>query len=265
MKRWHTSRINNLCGALQGRVAGEPKRRRGRRTPKRLRRRVAFGDGSPLRLLVPGIAGCGRIKGMGCRQLWVERGGSVRTIWTIVVLFVCLLGVSVLFLTSVGLRGIYPLPAAMAFALLVFGAWLEGKWFRWTPLFFIYGCMGGLLFTPLIIPNRRSLRLSRSEALWQDWSVTITCIVVVFIAGAICRLVAGFRYEREQQRQRYSGRCLECGYPLYGLPERRCPECGTPFDLSQVLPTSPPCETGDRSRPKRGAQVDPDDFEGREA
>ena len=24
--------------------------------------------------------------------------------------------------------------------------------------------------------------------------------------------------------------CLECGYPLDGLPEPRCPECGTPFD-----------------------------------
>jgi hypothetical protein len=24
--------------------------------------------------------------------------------------------------------------------------------------------------------------------------------------------------------------CLGCGYPLDGLPEPRCPECGTPFD-----------------------------------
>lgn len=31
-------------------------------------------------------------------------------------------------------------------------------------------------------------------------------------------------------------KCAECGYILYGLPERRCPECGTPFssyDLRQ--------------------------------
>jgi hypothetical protein len=24
--------------------------------------------------------------------------------------------------------------------------------------------------------------------------------------------------------------CSECGYPLHGLEERRCPECGRPFD-----------------------------------
>jgi len=25
------------------------------------------------------------------------------------------------------------------------------------------------------------------------------------------------------------GRCKHCGYILFGLPERRCPECGQPF------------------------------------
>ncbi len=30
------------------------------------------------------------------------------------------------------------------------------------------------------------------------------------------------------------GHCIECEYPLIGLPEPRCPECGTPFDPSEV-------------------------------
>lgn len=28
--------------------------------------------------------------------------------------------------------------------------------------------------------------------------------------------------------------CRECGYDLQGLPEPRCPECGTPFDDSEI-------------------------------
>jgi len=29
---------------------------------------------------------------------------------------------------------------------------------------------------------------------------------------------------------RHRGLCRTCGYPLHGLTEARCPECGTPFD-----------------------------------
>ena len=39
--------------------------------------------------------------------------------------------------------------------------------------------------------------------------------------------------------------CLDCGYPLDGLPEQRCPECGRKFDIKEpctystsVLPTT---------------------------
>jgi hypothetical protein len=30
------------------------------------------------------------------------------------------------------------------------------------------------------------------------------------------------------------GSCKECGYNLFGLPEPRCPECGTAFDMEEV-------------------------------
>ncbi len=33
-------------------------------------------------------------------------------------------------------------------------------------------------------------------------------------------------------------RCLECGYPLKGLPDKhRCPECGEPYDIATVKKT----------------------------
>lgn len=31
-----------------------------------------------------------------------------------------------------------------------------------------------------------------------------------------------------------AGHCRVCGYDLYGLPEPRCPECGTPFDPEEL-------------------------------
>ena len=34
------------------------------------------------------------------------------------------------------------------------------------------------------------------------------------------------------ERKRRLGRCVKCGYNLFGLSEQRCPECGTVFDPS---------------------------------
>jgi len=31
-------------------------------------------------------------------------------------------------------------------------------------------------------------------------------------------------------------RCQKCGYNLAGLPEHRCPECGSPFNLDDHIP-----------------------------
>jgi hypothetical protein len=38
---------------------------------------------------------------------------------------------------------------------------------------------------------------------------------------------------------RNPGECAACGYPLFGLPGPRCPECGRAFDPSEV-PDAPP-------------------------
>ena len=54
--------------------------------------------------------------------------------------------------------------------------------------------------------------------------------VFVAIRGAMVR------------RRREAPLCLECGYNLTGLPENRCPECGTPFESpasSKVRPPDP--------------------------
>lgn len=34
--------------------------------------------------------------------------------------------------------------------------------------------------------------------------------------------------------------CLGCGYPVYGLPSERCPECGQPLARSSYMSARPP-------------------------
>ncbi len=49
--------------------------------------------------------------------------------------------------------------------------------------------------------------------------------IVFFLRIFICD---GRRKWRASDRRKHS-QCESCGYLLYGLPQQRCPECGTPF------------------------------------
>ncbi|MCP4245879.1 MAG: zinc ribbon domain-containing protein [bacterium] len=55
----------------------------------------------------------------------------------------------------------------------------------------------------------------------------ISAVLLLSLYGAILyRVTKGYlKYRRARP-----GRCYECGYPFHGLPEPRCPECGTRFD-----------------------------------
>lgn len=86
----------------------------------------------------------------------------------------------------------------------------------------------------------RNFRLKRS--LWiivqsmNDWDYTplfvryfLAPLVLICLAVGIPAIVLIIRgYKREQRIvRREKGECEQCGYLLYGLPEQRCPECGT--------------------------------------
>jgi len=43
--------------------------------------------------------------------------------------------------------------------------------------------------------------------------------------------------QRSRQGQQEEPRCRRCGYLLRGLPEPRCPECGTPFSCRLFDPS----------------------------
>lgn len=55
-----------------------------------------------------------------------------------------------------------------------------------------------------------------------------------FLAATWFLILYGWQRVRAESRRR-RGRCQHCGYDLRGSIEMgRCPECGTPFDLSDV-------------------------------
>ncbi len=54
--------------------------------------------------------------------------------------------------------------------------------------------------------------------------------------GVPCLVLCGVVFLRNRYWPlRQPGRCAGCGYDLRGLPELRCPECGTPFEAAVPL------------------------------
>jgi len=102
--------------------------------------------------------------------------------------------------------------------------------------------------------------VSLGLGLIRRWLVLLSLPVIAFYDSALCKELLepgfgqliitelGWRYvigcfagwnlpfliafgivSLRPHRCRRPGHCTHCGYSLHGLPESRCPECGTPF------------------------------------
>lgn len=65
-------------------------------------------------------------------------------------------------------------------------------------------------------------------------------IVLTPVVGFFLACLAAVRIRRSAKQ----GYCAICGYCLTGLPEPRCPECGTPFDTPRSGSNSQPGRLG---------------------
>ncbi len=81
-----------------------------------------------------------------------------------------------------------------------------------------------LIFGPAAVTSATIIGLGGGS---PDLISVVSAVLFLMLYGTILyRVSKGYlRYRRAKP-----GRCYECGYLLVGLPEPRCPECGTPFD-----------------------------------
>jgi hypothetical protein len=81
-----------------------------------------------------------------------------------------------------------------------------------------------------------------------SWTGIATDWVIVFAACALlpALLLTGAAFIRNRYWPVHEpGHCRVCNYDLRGLPEPRCPECGTPFDPAEVPGLARPEHAGE--------------------
>jgi hypothetical protein len=146
------------------------------------------------------------------------------------------------FLTSLSLRvtppgNVWRSTDYAALLVLVFGAYYAARFYRGRWLYCLYGCVGACAFLPVLLPDGRDyISIGMGKESMESYLIW-TCLFVV-VMGIVCRVAATLRHLREEAVLRTSSpRCEKCGYLLYGLTEKRCPECATRF--SHEIPSAP--------------------------
>lgn len=79
------------------------------------------------------------------------------------------------------------------------------------------------------------------------WFVYVTIVVPAAAVVLSSTVRSTRRLLLRYRRDRVNGdRCPHCGYPIYGLLEPRCPECGKMFDAGLLAAAKPPSATARR-------------------
>lgn len=119
-------------------------------------------------------------------------------------------------------------------AVLIWGAWTAAHFTRAKLPFTVFGAFGGITFGTYFL-----YELGRPYNYDPLWIQIIPFCAFVAASSFVCRGVATIRWRVDDRRAaKLRDRCLHCGYLLYGLTAKRCPECGEPFQ--QTIPTAAP-------------------------
>ena len=110
------------------------------------------------------------------------------------------------------------------FVLIWSGEWLSV--FRRMYTLLVAGTILELLVTiPVDVQIRKRHNCYCDQGTFFALVIGVTILIWSFGPGII------FLYFTRRMQQRATfGYCIKCGYDLRGLPEPRCPECGTPFE-----------------------------------
>ena len=82
-----------------------------------------------------------------------------------------------------------------------------------------------------VFPWQREKMASDCETANNDTYWIVMPLWVPFVILAAYPTIALIRGLLRRRRRRKRGLCRSCGYDLTGLPEPKCPECGTAFDV----------------------------------
>jgi hypothetical protein len=84
-------------------------------------------------------------------------------------------------------------------------------------------------------PAERARAINSRRSTWELYVPAS----YIFSIISLPLVLAAYRSIWRRMRRRNDGHCARCGYNLTGLPEPRCPECGTPFErVTSVLDAS---------------------------
>ena len=118
------------------------------------------------------------------------------------------------------------------FWFVVFAFVWAGQWvaiFRRIYRLLVAGTVLELIVTiPIDVKIRKQTSCYCGEGTFFGLSIGIAAAFCTFGPGMAMLYLA-----RYTQRMKKLPFCAECGYDLQGLPENRCPECGTAFDPAQ--------------------------------
>jgi hypothetical protein len=101
---------------------------------------------------------------------------------------------------------------------------------------------GRISFTEYGLPNPRKheppdvLRLEFGNPIIWSRGAQMCIPAGLFSILPTVEVAFGIRRLHRRRKRRKIGRCAKCHYDLRGLPEPRCPECGTPFDETAARP-----------------------------
>lgn len=117
-----------------------------------------------------------------------------------------------------------PLGEMVAFLIVLAGAWDLGRKYYEPLLFTAYGMLGGCLVGVVFLPDY----YGNVPSLAPTISSYSTCVVIM---GFACRGLGKLARMNNEWRDEWRDPaiCPNCGYLLYGLPAKRCPECGEAF------------------------------------
>ena len=119
--------------------------------------------------------------------------------------------------------------------LVIFGAYHAARPGLSRIFYFLYGCLASCFIVSVLLPdNRDYIAIGMGRDRIEPY---ILRACALFLALGLLSLVAAqVRLSRiaRASSSAEDARCGTCGYLLYGLPEPRCPECGTPFDPQRI-------------------------------